>query len=188
MEKEHREKTMGMKMGYARFAAMVVVSTVAMFILMYQSTYRFAHIEYSQTRMWMAVVMGAVMGAIMLGFMWSMYRNMKANIAIFAGCIVVFAVALWLVRSQETVDDVSYMKAMIPHHSMAILNSERAHIKDPQVRLLADRIIDGQVREIRDITERNRVKSELIVARGAAEHARAVADEARALADEARVP
>jgi len=52
------------------------------------------------------------------------------------------------VRSQETVDDVSYMKAMIPHHSIAIMTSERAHIKDPEVRKLADGIIDAQVREI----------------------------------------
>ena len=34
-----------------------------------------------------------------------------------------FALALWLVRA--TVDDVSCMKAMIPHHSVAILTSER---------------------------------------------------------------
>jgi uncharacterized protein (DUF305 family) len=60
----------------------------------------------------------------------------------------VFAAALWLVRSQETVDDVSYMKAMIPHHSIAILTSERAHIRDLRVRMLADKIIEAQVREI----------------------------------------
>jgi hypothetical protein len=150
MDDQGQRKDM-MKMGYGRLAAMVATSTVLMFILMYQSTYRLAHVEYSQTRMWMAVVMGATMAVIMLGYMWSMYRSMKASLAILAGSIVVFAVALWLVRSQETVDDISYMKAMIPHHSMAILNSERAQIKDPEVRLLADRIIDSQVREIREM-------------------------------------
>jgi hypothetical protein len=40
------------------------------------------------------------------------------------------------------------MKAMIPHHSIAILTSERAHIKDPDLRRLADGIIDAQIREI----------------------------------------
>lgn len=59
-----------------------------------------------------------------------------------------FALSLFLVRSQETVDDVSYMKAMIPHHSIAIMTSERAHIRDPRVRELADEIIAAQVREI----------------------------------------
>lgn len=135
-------------MSYGRFAAMIAVSTAAMFGLMYLNTYAFAHVFYSQTRTWMAVVMGAAMAALMLGFMWSMYRNRAANLAILATAAVAFAGALWLVRSQETIDDLAYMKAMIPHHSIAIMTSERAHIRDPRVRLLADRIIEAQVREI----------------------------------------
>lgn len=135
-------------MSYAKLAAMIATSTTVMFGLMYLNTYALSHVEYSQTRTWMAVVMGAVMAIIMLGFMWGMYKNKRANIAITLGSLAVFAIALWLVRSQETVDDVSYMKAMIPHHSIAIMTSERAHIKDPEVRKLADAIIDAQVREI----------------------------------------
>lgn len=96
----------------------------------------------------MALLMGAVMAVVMMGFMWSMYRNSTLNAAIIGGAVLVFAASLWLVRSQETVDDVSYMKAMIPHHSIAILTSERAHIRDPRVRQLADEIIEAQVREI----------------------------------------
>ena len=135
-------------MSYARFGAMIATSTVVMFALMYLNTYALEHIAYSQTRTWMALLMGATMAIVMLGFMWSMYANRRANIAILVASAVVFAGALWLVRSQETVDDVAYMKAMIPHHSIAIMTSERAHIRDPQVRLLADRIIEAQVREI----------------------------------------
>ncbi len=135
-------------MSYARFAAMIAVSTAVMFGLMYLNTYAWAHLAFSQTRTWMALVMGASMAVVMLGFMWSMYENRKANLAILAAAAGVFAGALWLVRSQETVDDAAYMKAMIPHHSIAIMTSERAHIRDPRVRLLADRIIEAQVREI----------------------------------------
>jgi hypothetical protein len=91
------------------------------------------------------------MALVMICFMWGMYRNTRANIGIVVSGIVVFAGALWLVRSQQTVDDVSYMKAMIPHHSIAIMTSERAHIRDPEVRVLADRIIDAQVREIAEM-------------------------------------
>nr|WP_209023238.1 DUF305 domain-containing protein [Sphingomonas jejuensis] len=138
-------------MGYGRFAAMIATSTVVMFGLMYLNTYALSHVEYSQTRTWMAVVMGATMALIMIGFMWGMYKNRRANVGIVVGSIVVFAGALWLVRSQETVADVSYMKAMIPHHSIAIMTSERAHIRDPEVRLLADRIIDAQIREIEEM-------------------------------------
>ncbi len=135
-------------MGYGRFAAMIATSTVVMFGLMYLNTYALDHVFYSQTRTWMAVVMGAVMALIMIGFMWGMYPRRGANVGIVAASVIVFAGALWLVRSQETVGDVSYMKAMIPHHSIAIMTSERAHIRDPRVRELADGIVEAQVREI----------------------------------------
>ena len=135
-------------MSYTRFGAMIATSTVVMFGLMYLNTYALDHVFYSQTRTWMAIYMGAVMAVIMLAFMWGMYKNLRANIAVLAASAVVFASALWLVRSQETVDDVSWMKAMIPHHSIAIMTSRRAHIRDPRVRKLADGIIAAQVREI----------------------------------------
>ena len=140
-------------MSYLRFGAMIAVSTVVMFGLMYLNTYSVDHVWFSQTRAWMAILMGAVMALIMLGFMWSMYKNLGLNIAIIAAGIVLFATSLWLVRSQETVNDVSYMKAMIPHHSIAIMTSERAHIQDPRVRKLADGIIRAQVREIGEMEQ-----------------------------------
>jgi uncharacterized protein (DUF305 family) len=127
---------------------MIAVSALVMFGLMYLNTYAFDHVFYSQTRMWMAVVMGAAMAIVMLGFMQAMYKNTRINAAIIVCSVLAFGISLWLVRSQQTVDDVSYMKAMIPHHSIAIMTSERAHIHDPRVRKLADGIIDAQVREI----------------------------------------
>lgn len=133
---------------YPRFAAMVAVSTLVMFGLMYLNTFAADHIFFSQTRAWMAVVMGSVMATGMLLFMWDMYPSRRANLAILAGSAAIFALSLWLVRGQATVDDVSYMRAMIPHHSIAIMTSERAHIRDPRVRKLADGIIAAQVREI----------------------------------------
>jgi Domain of unknown function (DUF305) len=135
-------------MSYARFGAMIATATVVMFGLMYLNTYALDHVFYSQTRTWMAIVMGATMAILMLLFMLKMYPSRPVNVAISVGSALVFGVALWLVRSQETVGDVAYMKAMIPHHSIAILTSERAHISDPRVRELADQIIEAQVREI----------------------------------------
>jgi uncharacterized protein (DUF305 family) len=138
---------------YARFGAMIFTSTVVMFGLMYLNSYSADHLYFSQTRAWMALVMGAGMALVMLPFMLGMYDDARANVAIVVAGIVVFAGALWLVRSQATVDDVSYMKAMIPHHSIAILTSERAHIRDPRVRKLADGIIDAQRREIAEMKQ-----------------------------------
>ncbi|MGY2896446.1 DUF305 domain-containing protein [Deinococcus sp. UYEF24] len=139
------------KGNYGRFAAMILTATVIMYGLMYLNTYQLDHVYFSQTRMWMAVYMGAVMAVVMLAFMLSMYGNRRTNAAIFAGSAVVFAAALWLVRSQATVGDVSWMEAMIPHHSIAILTSERAHITDPRVRKLADGIISAQRKEIAEM-------------------------------------
>ena len=133
---------------YGKFGAMIATATVIMLGLMYLNTYQLDHVFFSETRTYMALVMGATMAVVMLGFMRKMYTNRRANIGIVVGSVVVFALALWLVRSQETVEDVSYMKAMIPHHSIAILTSERAHISDPRVRKLADGIIEAQRREI----------------------------------------
>ena len=136
---------------YIRFAAMILTSTVVMFALMYLNTYEASHVWFSQTRMWMALYMGAAMAAVMLSFMLGMYTDRRRNIAIFAGAAVVFAVSLYLVRSQDTVGDVAWMKAMIPHHSIAILTSSRANISDPRVRKLADGIIEAQRLEIAEM-------------------------------------
>lgn len=136
---------------YARFGAMIATSTLVMFGLMYLNTYALDHVFFSETRAYMAVLMGATMAVVMLVFMWGMYENAAANAAILATCAVLFAVSLWLVRSQATVADVSWMRAMIPHHSIAILTSERAHITDPRVRKLADGIIAAQRKEIAEM-------------------------------------
>ncbi|UVO19320.1 DUF305 domain-containing protein [Stutzerimonas stutzeri] len=133
---------------YAKFGVMIATSTLVMFGLMYLNTYQLDHVFFSETRAYMALVMGASMAIVMLAFMSKMYPRRGVNLAIYAGSVLIFAVSLWLVRSQATVDQVSWMKAMIPHHSIAILTSERADLRDPRVRKLADGIIEAQRREI----------------------------------------
>lgn len=136
---------------YLNFFAMIATSTLVMFGLMYLNTYVMDHVFFSETRAYMAALMGAVMAMVMLLFMWGMYTRRRLNLAILGGAALVFVVALWLVRSQATVDQVSWMKAMIPHHSIAILTSERATITDPRVRALADGIIATQRKEIAEM-------------------------------------
>ena len=148
---ERNEQNGGHESGggkYWRFMAMVSTSTVLMFFLMYVNTYDADHIFWSETRFWMMFVMGAMMMVVMLLFMWGMYQDKKRNFIILGVATVTFVLALWLVRSQTTVNGVDYMKAMIPHHSIAIMTSERAHIRDPRVRKLAHEIILAQRREI----------------------------------------
>lgn len=137
---------------YARFFAMIVTAMVAMFILMYTHSYQVLdHAWFSETRLFMTLIMGGSMMIIMLAYMLGMYENRKMNAAIFIGGAFLLAAGIWLVRSQVTVSGVDYMEGMIPHHSIAILTSERARIEDPRVRKLADEILEAQRREIKEM-------------------------------------
>ena len=138
-------------MSYWRFGAMIATSTLLMFGLMYIHTYTWDHVYFSETRAWMTILMGAVMAMVMLAFMLSMYKRRGLNLAIVIGAALAFAASVWLVRSQATVTGADYMQAMIPHHSIAILTSERADIEDPRVRKLADEIIEAQRKEIAEM-------------------------------------
>jgi len=136
---------------YLKFALMIWLSFIAMYITMYFNTYQLDHIYFSLTRFYMACLGISAMTVIMLLFMKSMFKNKKVNIAILTGCVLLFFGALTLVRTQTPIGDILYMKAMIPHHSIAILTSKRANIKDPQVRKLADGIIRAQEKEIAEM-------------------------------------
>ena len=136
---------------YVKFTLMILTSTVVMYIMMYFNTYEWDHIYFSETRAYMALYMGAAMAVIMLAFMTNMYKKTKINLMIYGLSVLMFAVGIWGVRSQATVNQVSWMKAMIPHHSIAILTSSRADIDDPRVRELADGIIETQEREIKEM-------------------------------------
>jgi len=136
---------------YVKFTLMILTSTIVMFIMMYFNSYQLDHVYFSETRAYMALYMGAVMAIIMLAFMSNMYKKTKINLLVYGISVVMFAVGIWGVRSQATVDQVDWMRAMIPHHSIAILTSSRADIEDPRVQQLADDIIKAQKREIAEM-------------------------------------
>ena len=140
-----------MRMGWGRFAAMIVTSTVVMFFLMYQLVYSLDHALFSLNRLMASLIMGCVMAVIMLGFMWSMYEGKRTKVAIVAAAAILGGLLLYMNRAQTLVDDTTFMRAMIPHHSIAINNASKARISDPRVRELADEIIASQVREIEEM-------------------------------------
>lgn len=139
------------KSHYTKFVLMLLGSFIAMYLTMYFNTYEISHAYFSLTRFYMACIGISAMAVIMLLFMLNMYNEKKKNIAIILGSIILFVSALTLVRTQTPIGDVMYMKAMIPHHSIAILTSKRADIKDPEVRKLADEIIKAQEEEIAEM-------------------------------------
>ena len=136
---------------YLRFGAMIATSTVVMYLLTYTNVWSVSHVHWSEERLYMALLMGGAMTIVMLGFMWTMYDEKKWNVAILLTGVALMAGALWLSRSQFFVDDQAYMQGMIPHHSIAILTSERADIDDLRVRELANEINKAQRIEIEEM-------------------------------------
>lgn len=140
-----------MPMSWRRFVAMIAISIAIMFFLMYQLIYSLGHATFSLNRLMASLVMGCVMTLVMLGFMWSMYQGMGTKVAIVVVAALLGIILLGLNRSQALIGDVSFMRSMIPHHSIAINNARKARISDPRVRKLADEIIESQVREIAEM-------------------------------------
>lgn len=137
-----------MKKQYTKYFGMILTSAILMYGVMYLNTYQLNHIYFSEMRLYMVILSTAVMAVVMLVFMLGMLKDKKINSAIIGISVIVFVTAFFLMRNQTTIDDVDYMEAMIPHHSIAILASENAKIKDPRVRQLADDIIEAQKYEI----------------------------------------
>lgn len=148
-ENNTEKKGMG---SYTKFFLMLGCSFIAMYITMYLNTYAIDHVYFSMTRFYMVCLGISTMAVIMWFFMRNMYTNKKKNIGILVGSLLLFIGALGLVRVQApVVGDLLWLKGMIPHHSIAILTSERADIKDPEVRKLADAIIEAQRKEIEEM-------------------------------------
>ncbi|SOC50149.1 protein of unknown function [Blastococcus aggregatus] len=136
---------------YLRFGAMILTAMVVMYWTMFAGTWEWSHVRWSESRLFMTLTMGGTMGLIMLGWMLSMYKNTKANIAIVAASLLLLGGGIFLDRSQTTVQDSAWMSAMIPHHSLAITRSERAEITDVRVCQLAREISEAQRREIAEM-------------------------------------
>ncbi|WP_225873386.1 DUF305 domain-containing protein [Cellulosimicrobium composti] len=145
---QHARQMRGM---YLRFAAMILTAMVVMYWVMFVGSWEWGHVRFSQSRVFMALTMGGTMGLIMLGWMLNMYKNTKANIAIVTASLVLLVGGAALDRSQITVNDTAFMRAMIPHHSLAITRSERAQISDVRVCELAVEISEAQKREIAEM-------------------------------------
>ncbi len=139
----------GMESGsYLKFALMLSTSFVIMYAVMFLNVAEFDHVYLSLMRFYMTILMIAPMAVVMLLFMRGMYKNQKINIAILAGSFLLFILTFYFVRSQAFIGETQYMKAMIPHHSSAILTSSEAEINDPEVKKLAEEIIKAQEKEI----------------------------------------
>lgn len=138
---------------YWKFALMIATSALAMYLVMYANVFEFSHVYTATMRIYMTLLMVVPMILIMLWFMWSMYPNEKKNRTIIFCSILIWVWIFWAIRSQAWIWDVQWMKAMIPHHSSAILTSSQADLKDPEVQALAKDIVEAQEKEIAEMKE-----------------------------------
>jgi hypothetical protein len=147
--RDHEDGHSGMhKKMYLRFGAMILTGMVVMYWVMFVGSWEWGHVRWSQSRMFMALTMGGTMGLVMLAWMLNMYRSTIANVIVVVFSLLVLAAGIVLDRSQTTVGDTAFMKAMIPHHSLAITRSERFNVEDVRVCELAVAISEAQRREI----------------------------------------
>jgi uncharacterized protein (DUF305 family) len=133
---------------YLKFAAMMAVSFFIMYAVMFLNADILDHVMLSTTRTYMTILMISAMAVTMMLFMWGMYENKKANYIILTTAVILFIGTLTMLRNQTMIADVQWMKAMIPHHSSAIMVSQKAHLQDPEAQKLAQDIIEAQKREI----------------------------------------
>ena len=121
---------------YARFAAMMLLSFLAMFALMYAMVDRFADVYPNLNQAYMAGLMGM------------MYPDKAMNRWIVAGALLLLAACWFAIRAQTAIGDRQFLKSMIPHHSGAILMCREAPIEDDEIRRLCASIIRSQQAEI----------------------------------------
>jgi uncharacterized protein (DUF305 family) len=133
---------------YKNFWITLAISFFIMYSVMFLNMDDSSHYHTSLTRIYMALLMVAPMAVVMMLMMGKMYPNRKTNLGIMVAGTLVFIISLVALRTQTPISDVQYMKAMIPHHSSAIMVSKRANLKDPEVKKLSEQIIKSQEEEI----------------------------------------
>jgi Domain of unknown function (DUF305) len=135
-------------MSYKMFIVMLIISFILMYGVMFLNVDEANHIYLSATRTYMALLMVLPMAVLMMLLMGKMYPNKKLNTFIILASVILFGLILAGLRTQKPIRDVQYMKAMIPHHSSAIMTSKNADINDPEVKKLSEQIIKSQEEEI----------------------------------------
>jgi uncharacterized protein (DUF305 family) len=146
---QHRHEGKPMKEGhYGRLMAMVALSFVAMYILMYAMVNSLDNVFNNINQAYMAGLMAAPMLLIELALMRKMYPHQRLNGVLAAGTVAAMAFFWAGIRQQAGVSDQQFLRSMIPHHAGAILMCTRNDLRDPDLRQLCREIVASQKSEI----------------------------------------
>jgi uncharacterized protein (DUF305 family) len=150
MQQQHMSHEMT-RSHYRMLGLNLVISLIIMYFVMFTMIWTFGDFFNNVNMFYMALMMATPMGMLMLLMMGRMYPNKKLNLVLYGLLALVFILAFWAMRAQAIVGDRQFVRAMIPHHSGAILMCSRASIRDPEIRDLCFKpngIVDSQTREI----------------------------------------
>lgn len=129
----------------------LVISLIIMYFVMFTMIWSLGDFFNNLNMFYMALMMAMPMGILMLLMMGTMYSDKRFNLLLYGFFALVFILAFWAMRTQAVVGDRQFVRAMIPHHSGAILMCNRASIQDAELRDLCfspEGIIASQMREI----------------------------------------
>lgn len=133
---------------YGKLALTLSINAVLMFLIGYVMIDRLDHFYANINAVYMTLLMVAPMAILMLLVMRSMFPNVRLNVALHAGFALLFIGVFLLTRTQTPVDDIQFLRSMIPHHSSAILMCEQSSITNPEIVALCDEIVQSQREEI----------------------------------------
>lgn len=136
------------KRPYAMFAANLLVSGIVMYFVMYTMIDSTAELYHNLNNVYMTMMMVTTMALLMLWMMPSMFPDQRTNVILNVVFGALFLFSLYGMRTQALVGDNQFLRAMIPHHSGAVLMCEKATITDPQIKQLCSGIVAGQKAEI----------------------------------------
>ena len=145
MEAHHKSSGSGV---YARFAIELTADFAVMYLVMYAMIATLNNFFLNLNNVYMTMMMVAPMSIIMLVSMRSMFPSRRINWTIAAVAVVAFASSFYGMRTQAAINDREFLRAMIPHHSGAILMCEQASLTNPQVIELCGEIVPAQQEEI----------------------------------------
>lgn len=141
----HQEKS---KSPYRDLGIMTAAHIGIMYVAMFAMIDRAGYFYNNTNMLYMALLMAAPVTLIMVFSMRHMYPDARINMAVGLACVLLTAGSFYAIRAQIGVGDAQFIRAMIPHHSGAILMCREATISDPELTQLCKGIIESQQREI----------------------------------------
>lgn len=137
---------------YMHLVVTTLVNAIIMYLVMYTMINDLSSFYNNINQIYMVLMMAAPMVIIMLLDMKSMFTDKRWNLILYTVSVALIIAGFVGMRNQVAVGNTQFLRAMIPHHSGAILMCREAIITDPEIKKLCEKIISSQQLEIDQMT------------------------------------